>query len=140
MNWSYLAAFTDADGCIHMSPKLPHGYNCKVEWYQCERDSFVLIEIQLFLTKHGIHSGLREYKPGHFCVYVQRQDDVIHLLMNLRDKLIVKENKAETVLNRLKSLRLDRCQRCGTEMSAKTSKRKWCSGKCATAAHREKVK
>lgn len=108
VNWSYVAGFLDADGCIFV-PEDGKGA-VRVEFTQRQSESWVLVEIQEFLESHGISTKTYEnYQKSsfktqpHVKLSVYRHQDVIYLLTKLRPSLIVKLSKATEALRLLNS-------------------------------------
>lgn len=107
LTWEYIAGFTDGDGSVWFRLRGDGRCDCAVEWTQREQHAFVLLEIQDFLSEHGIHSTVRESYglKVQWYLRVNRQMEVLYVLENLLPHLIVKAPKAvETirVLNALK--------------------------------------
>lgn len=115
MNWGYLAAFTDADGCVFI-PKnaMRHPSQIHVSWYQSEKAAFILDIIAEFLDLNNIEyswNSRRNEKIGEttlknptivWTLTVRGCKNIYPLLLELESQIIIKHSK---VVRALKILR-----------------------------------
>lgn len=111
MNWSYLAGFTDGDGCITREFSRGKYAYARIRWSQKQTDSQVLHEIMDFLRKEGIKVTERNFsvaRSGHRFPQVElgisNADDTRKVLTEILPYLVVKRARAEEALGLLNAV------------------------------------
>ena len=102
MTWEYIAGFFDGEGCITLHSNRTNG--AKVYKIQISQANVLVLErIKDFLLENRIYC--RVYKDGHWykehCkrLCINGYNDVLKFLENIKDKCIVKEQKANDAYN-----------------------------------------
>jgi LAGLIDADG endonuclease len=104
VTWSYVAGFTDGEGCISIKKAYGTNVSFDITLSQVTDNDWVLHEIQLFLKEHGISCKIytqdRSHTPWRDCSFLQmrRVHDIYLFLRNVLPYLIVKRGRAIQVL------------------------------------------
>jgi hypothetical protein len=138
MNWSYVSAFLDADGCV-MVPNSGKGA-CRLEWAQHTDNNHVLYEIKEFLAEHGI-KGEVYISTRYSALRVYRAADMTKCCQRMIPWLRVKGERALRAIEFLEKRQEQRqCAWCDKNLYAQgeivSKPRKFCSGKCRQAHYR----
>ena len=99
MNWDYIAGFFDGEGSIHKNDQCSTHNSYMIALTQNTVD--VLKEIEKFLIKNNVKCWTSNYKKKSrvYHLYISGYINVKRFLENIKNKIIVKENKVLNVLN-----------------------------------------
>jgi len=102
MNWDYLAGFIDGEGSIIIKPP-------RVRIYISNTDKLILEEIQKFLNCGKVYEVIRKNKnekwKRQYGWTICFHKEVLRILINLRDKLIIKKELCERAISYIENKR-----------------------------------
>ena len=97
MNWDYIAGFFDGEGNLHITALKKEGrtiaYQLKTRLYSSNNK--VLLKIKEFLGYGNIY--LKKVS-GVYELNIMKKKDVLNFLVNLKNKLIIKKDQTEFVI------------------------------------------
>jgi len=105
MNWGYVAGFIDADGSMGITRRGNGRYEPHLAFINTNK--LVLDEIRSFMgtvPKVGVNNRYSEsnYKPHWRTAYklqIGSKRDLRHVLLNVKEFLVIKKRNAELILN-----------------------------------------
>lgn len=98
MNWDYIAGFFDGEGSAFLNNKKDHLKRQPIISIS-QKDKRPLLEIQKFLFENGIMSKIRKHSSDIDTLGITRPTHSIKFLKIIKDKIIVKREKADELIN-----------------------------------------